>query len=175
MWYYIIEGVINIKKFICFLSLLLMLCSCTNKEEIIIQQGTLPKEQEEIIIEIKGAVKIPGLYTSYKGVLLFEIINQAGGTLNNADMSRINLVQIFNNNSSIEIPFSSTNTIQNNIVNINTAPINELMQLKGIGKSKAEKIIAYRTNHTFTSIEEIMNVSGIGEDIFTGIKNNITV
>ena len=100
MWYYIIEGVINIKKFICFLSLLLMLCSCTNKEEIIIQQGTLPKEQEEIIIEIKGAVKIPGLYTSYKGVLLFEIINQAGGTLNNADMSRINLVQIFNNNSS---------------------------------------------------------------------------
>lgn len=166
---------VNIKKFICFFSLLLILCSCTNKEEIVIQQGTLQKEQEEIIIEIKGAVKIPGLYTSYKGVLLFEIINQAGGTLINADMSRINLVQIFNNNSSIEIPFMTSNTIHNNIVNINTASINELMLLKGIGKSKAEKIIAYRANHAFTSIEEIMNVSGIGEDIFTGIKNNITV
>ena len=56
-----------------------MLCSCTNKEEIIIQQEHVNVEQEEIIIEIKGAVKIPGLYTSYKGVLLFEIINQAGG------------------------------------------------------------------------------------------------
>ena len=174
-WYYLIEEVFYIKKIICFLSLLLMLCSCTNKEEIIIQQEHVSVEQEEIIIEIKGAVKIPGLYTSYKGVLLFEIINQAGGTLNNADMSRINLVQIYNNNASIEIPFTTSNTTQKNIVNINTATINELMTLKGIGKTKAEKIIVYRNTHSFTSIEEIMNVSGIGEDIFTGIKDNITV
>lgn len=164
-----------IKKIICFLCLLLILCGCTSEEEIVIQQGALNVEQEEIIIEIKGAVKIPGLYTTYKGVLLFEIINQAGGTLNNADMSRINLVQTINNNASIEIPFSTSNTTKNNIININTASINELMMLKGIGKSKAEKIIAYRNTHNFISIEEIMNVSGIGEDIFTEIKDYITV
>ena len=164
-----------IKKIICFLCLLLILCSCTSEEEIIIQQGTLNVEQEEIIIEIKGAVKIPGLYTTYRGVLLFEIINQAGGTLNNADMSRVNLVQTINNNSSIEIPFTTNNSIKNNTINLNTASIDELMMLKGIGKAKAEKIIADRNNHPFVSIEEIMNVSGIGEDIFTGIKDNIIV
>lgn len=164
-----------IKKIICFLCLLLILCSCTSEEEIIIQQGTLDVEQEEIIIEIKGAVKIPGLYTTYRGVLLFEIINQAGGTLNNADMSKVNLVQTINNNASIEIPFTTNNSIKNNTINLNTASIDELMMLKGIGKAKAEKIIAYRNNHPFVSIEEIMNVSGIGEDIFTGIKDNIIV
>jgi competence protein ComEA len=90
-------------------------------------------------------------------------------------MSRVNVVQTINNNSSIEIPFTTNNSIKNNTINLNTASIDELMMLKGIGKAKAEKIIAYRNNHPFVSIEEIMNVSGIGEDIFTGIKDNIIV
>lgn len=166
---------VDIKRIILFICLLILLCSCSNYEEIIINQDPVIEVEEEIIIEIKGAVRIPGLYTTYKGVLLYEIIQQAGGALSNADMSNINLVKSFNTNSSIEIPYLSGNSTQQTLVNINTASLSELMTLKGIGSSKANKIIEYREKQNFTSIEEIMNVSGIGEEIFLGIKDNITV
>lgn len=62
------------------------------------------------------------------------------------------------------------------LININTATIDELMTLKGIGESKAEDIIAYREqNGGFKSIEEIMNISGIGENLYAKIKENITI
>lgn len=62
------------------------------------------------------------------------------------------------------------------LININTADANTLATLDGIGVSKAQKIIDYRSsNGNFTSISEIMNVSGIGEKTYEKIKNNITV
>lgn len=65
---------------------------------------------------------------------------------------------------------------QNNTININTADKEELTTLKGIGEKKAEKIIEYRNqNNGFKSIEEIMEVSGIGEKTFETIKNKICV
>ena len=60
-------------------------------------------------------------------------------------------------------------------ININEAGINELQELNGIGKSKAEAIIEYRNKTKFKSIDEIMNVDGIGESLFASIKENITV
>ena len=61
-------------------------------------------------------------------------------------------------------------------VNINTANKEQLMQLSGIGESRAEGIITYRTAHgNFSSIEEIKNVSGIGDAIFSRMKDKITV
>ena len=68
-----------------------------------------------------------------------------------------------------------TNSIQGKI-SINTASLEELMTLKGIGEAKAKKIIDYRnTNGYFEKIEDILNVSGIGESIFNKIKDNIEV
>ena len=62
------------------------------------------------------------------------------------------------------------------IVNINTATVSELTNLSGVGESKAQSIIAYRTEHgSFKTIEEITNVNGIGESIYEKIKANITV
>lgn len=81
-----------------------------------------------------------------------------------------------NNSSNNTSTTSKNDTTLNAVVNINTATIEELMTLKGIGKSKAEKIIEYRnTNGGFGSIEDLKNVSGIGEAIYAKIKDNITV
>ena len=64
----------------------------------------------------------------------------------------------------------------NGKININTATSEELQSLSGIGESKAKAIIEYRnTNGPFNSIEEIINVSGISENLFAKIKENITV
>ena len=60
------------------------------------------------------------------------------------------------------------------VININTASLEELTTLKGIGEKKAQKIIEYRTKTPFTSKEQIMEVSGIGESIYNKIKDNIT-
>ena len=74
---------------------------------------------------------------------------------------------------------NSTNNNTNNgskIVNINTASIQELTTLNGIGESKAKAIVSYRDkNGKFKAIKDIMNVSGISETLFSKIKNNITV
>ena len=166
---------IYIKKYL-FLILLILLCSCSNNSEFIFDTYEEELVVEEIIVELKGAVKIPGLYSTYKGVLLFELINQAGGLLNSADLSNINLVQSINNNTSIEIPYVSNNSETIKKININTASLSELMTLKGIGESKAKSIIEYRTsNGLFKSIEDIKNISGIGEALYNKIKDNIIV
>lgn len=66
-------------------------------------------------------------------------------------------------------------TISNGKININEASISELESLNGIGKSKAEAIVEYRKKSRFKSIDEIMNVEGIGESLFASIKESITV
>lgn len=62
-----------------------------------------------------------------------------------------------------------------NIININTATKEELMTLTGIGESKADAIISYREKQPFTKIEDIKNVSGIGDSVYEEIKNHITI
>ena len=61
------------------------------------------------------------------------------------------------------------------MININTASINELMTLTGIGESKAEAIIDYRNEKKFNTIEDLKNISGIGDSLFDKIKAHITV
>ena len=60
-------------------------------------------------------------------------------------------------------------------VNINTATLKELSHLKGIGKTKAMAIIAYRKKHPFTKVEDILKVKGIGKKTFEKIKGEISV
>lgn len=70
---------------------------------------------------------------------------------------------------------NTTTQTKDTKVNINTATIDELMTLSGIGESKAKSIIKYREETPFKTIEELKNVQGIGDNLFAQIKENITV
>lgn len=95
--------------------------------------------------------------------------------LDNKDVITNDLKQ----NTSNNLNNKSSDKIENNVnslVNINTATVEELTALSGVGKSKAEKIIEYRNEFgNFKTIEDIKNVKGIGDTIYAKIKENITV
>lgn len=99
----------------------------------------------------------------------------------NADVERLNLAKVLTDEEKIVVPKKvileeAEEERENDIININTADVEKLSTLTGIGKSTAEKIIKYREeNGYFNSIEDIMNVSGIGENKFNSIKDNITI
>ena len=117
----------------------------------------------------------------------------SGGELEDADLSRINLSSVLKDEQKITIPYKvneddlakpttyisqtpSNVSSTSSIININYANEIELQKLNGIGTSMAKKIIAYREETGyFNSIEDIKNVSGIGEAKFNKIKDNITV
>ena len=98
-----------------------------------------------------------------------------------ADLERLNLAKVLTDEEKIVVPKKvileeTKEEGENSIININTADVEKLSTLTGIGKSTAEKIIKYREeNGYFNSIEDIMKVSGIGEELFSKIKDNITV
>ena len=158
----------------------------TNNKEV-----TIPVKDKSIVVEIKGEVKKPDVYTLNENAIIKELIEAAGGLTENADLSNINrakklqnheLVYIANKNditkegknTNSESNTSNSQGISNNIVNINTATIEELKTLNGIGDSKAKSIIEYREqNGGFKSKEDIKNVTGIGEKMFERIKEQI--
>ncbi|MDO5555963.1 MAG: helix-hairpin-helix domain-containing protein [Clostridia bacterium] len=167
--------------------------SIQEKEEQIIE--------EEIIVHITGEVENEGIIKINKNSRIADAIERAGGTTEYADLSKINLAYVIKDGQKIYIPNINDKETQetqetmeqyiteeagDNIViedkkieekvNINTASQTELETLSGIGPSTALKIINYRQeNGEFKTIEDIKNVSGIGEAKFENIKNNICI
>ena len=131
----------------------------------------------DIIVEIKGEVKHPGIYTLPKDTRIQDLISLAGGLTVDADSSSLNLASKLSDGMVVVVPRKSTTSEQkNDKININSATISELSSLPGIGSSLAQRIIDYRTtNGFFTSTEEIKNVSGIGDALYNKIKDYITV
>ena len=145
---------------------------------------TTTTEKVKVIVEIKGAVKYPGVYIfDHSPVLVYEVIDMAGGLTSIANTDDINLAMALEPNQSITISSnSSTKSYVSNIgdtkakININTANKDTLKTIPGIGDTKANNIIAYRKkNGFFKSIDDIKNVDGIGDAIFESIKEYITV
>ena len=121
-----------------------------------------------------------GIFEVEDGTRVYQIIEMAGGTTEDADISRINLAKIVVDEEKINVPakvvLEESEESNSKIVNINSASVEKLSSLNGIGKSTAEKIVKYREeNGYFNTIEDIMNVSGIGESKFNSIKDNIEV
>lgn len=181
------------------------------KEEV---TEEIPKE-EKIKVDIKGAVKNPGVYEINSNGRVADAIAISGGLTNDADTSILNLsknltdemvIIIYTKEEVAEMLKGSTsikyiekecicpkiendacidnvienkpdtNTSNEQKVSLNSATIDELMQLPGIGEVKAKAIIAYREeNGGFKSIEELLEVNGIGESTFNKIKDQLSL
>ena len=148
--------------------------------------GTISDQKAEIAyVDICGEVKLPGVYKVDTETRVFQVIELAGGLTDSADYTGLNRAEKVFDGQKIIVPRigdASISVQQGGIsqddgkVNINTADSSQLQTIPGIGPSKASRIIDYReTVGKFNSIEEIMNVSGIGEATFQSIKDYITV
>lgn len=144
-------------------------------------------EKQKTLVHICGAVKNPGVYEMNEEDRIYHAVEKAGGFTQDADADYLNQAQKLTDGMQIYIPTEDEalervkngempGTASGNLVNINTATMEELCTLSGIGEGKAQKIIAYRTEvGSYRSIEEIMNVEGIKQGLFDKIKDSITV
>ncbi|MEC1733828.1 helix-hairpin-helix domain-containing protein [Bacillus mojavensis] len=153
------------------------------------QEVTKDKAEKNIVIDIKGAVKHPGVYEMHAGDRVSQAIEKAGGIGEKADETQVNLAELLQDGTVVYIPSEGeeepqqaaggavqSSTGKEALVNINTATLEDLQNISGVGPSKAEAIIAYREeNGRFQEIEDITKVSGIGEKSFEKIKSSITV
>ena len=173
-------------------------------EDILIEEKETSKEEsneeneEEIIVHITGAVKIPGIIKLKQGSRIEDAVEKAGGLTEDADISNVNFAYVLEDGVKITIPSNSEleekevitsesgeNIIEDTIstsnetkgkTNINKANEEELLNLPGIGTELASRIVTYRQqNGKFSSIEEIKNVSGIGDSKYEKIKDLISI
>jgi len=161
-----------------------------------VENTNIKVEDIYIKVDIKGAIKNPGVYEMKKGSRVTDLIKLAGGGTSVADLDATNLSSKLNDEDCIVISTkgeinkmqitqsitnnSSTSTSNSNegnaIININTASKEELMTLTGIGEVKADVIIEYRkTNGGFKSVQELTKVGGIGEKTLSKFIDKIDI
>lgn len=195
----------NIRKYIYIITIIIFIIFCimviirkrelrdnninykVNKEDIIVNNDKINDEEEYIYVDIKGEVINPNVYKIEKGLRVIDVINLAGGLTEESDTSNINLSKIVTDEMVIVIKSKNNEEVyidsdvdindnnNNQLIDINTCTIVELLTLPGIGESKANNIIEYRKKNKFNTINDIMNVSGISESLFNKIKEYIKV
>lgn len=142
-------------------------------------------------VYISGEINNPGVYEIREEQRLEDLIKEAGGLTNEADDRNLNLAQRLEDQMKIYIQnINEENLLENtdrnqealpvsntdsSLVNINTANKDELMSLPNIGDKRADSIIEYRKSQKFEKIEDIKNVTGIGEKYYEALKDLITV
>ena len=131
-----------------------------------------------------GSVVTPGVYELPAGSRVYEAVALAGGMTDEAAQTAVNQAELLADGQMIEIPTKEEQQAQadaekarsDGLVNINTAGLEELQTLPGIGESKARSIIAYREkNGTFKATEDIKNVDGIGDGIYAKLEGCMKV
>lgn len=221
---YIIMGALLILFLIIFSGMFMVHASSSDTTVSIedTNQSEIKDEKEEIseiVVDVKGAVNMPGVYHMQSNSYVYQAIEAAGGLLDTADTSVLNLSKHLSDSMVViiytkeEVALSKTanekvkyvevnipcvcpdnmndacieknnsddnaNNSKNDddkLININEATLEELLKLDGIGASKASAIIEYRIQMgSFKKIDDILNVSGIGDALFEKIKNKITI
>ena len=163
------------------------------EELAVIETTTLAEKTEVgttqeavIFVDIKGAVKNPGVYQMKAGDRVKDALDAAGGLTDEADSQKVNLAQRVEDQMVIVVPkvgeevteipagVTSKEAAKDGKVNINTATVEELKTLKGVGEKKAEAIIEYRKkNGSFKTKEDLMKVRGIGKKLFESFQERI--
>ncbi len=155
-----------------------------------------------VTVDISGAVRHQGVYTLKNGARIDELIKAAGGLKANAQLRNINRAVMLKDQDKVHVPYkgekddevasagmqsssttssagteaSSSSADNNEKINLNTASAADLQKLDGIGEKKAEQIIAYREQKgQFKKIEDLMQVSGIGEKTFAALKDKLAL
>lgn len=155
---------------------LLIKTTATNEEEVI-ENYMLP---EVIIIELTGEVVYPGIYSFYEPVNLDVVIGYAGGLTSSADSSKINYYESIKQSKTIKV-LGKKNDENNNdtllqLIDLNDVSFSELISFDFITETRAANIIIYRTqNGRFNSVEELINVKGIGSVTFESIAKYFKV
>lgn len=202
------------KKIILFLIIvlfLLLIIPIFKEEKVEAISKKKVTNNNTLYVDIKGAVKRPGVYELSSNSRIIDVIKKAGDLKKDADTSIINLskkvkdemyIIIYTKdqikeykekyNSSSEIVekveeqiicpdtdndgcINKENDSVSGKVNINTASVKDLTTLPGIGENKAKKIVEYRNKNKFEKIEDIKNVTGIGDNLYDKIKDSIEV
>lgn len=159
------------------------------EEQAAQEEPAAEQEQAEpatVYVHVAGAVNEPGLYAMDDGARLQDAIEAAGGFADDAQQESVNLARAVADGEQIVVtrkseaaeaaPAVSSGGAATGKVNINTADAAALTTLDGVGDATAAKIIAYReANGPFKRIEDIKEVSGIGDKKFEGMKDSITV
>ncbi|WP_322152551.1 ComEA family DNA-binding protein [Paratractidigestivibacter sp.] len=159
-------------------------------------EGAAKREEvkAQIVVHVDGAVAAPGVFTLVEGARVNDAVLAAGGMTEGADTSTINLAAPLEDGAKVHVPTteelgsapstatsdssgtSSSTAASNGLVNINTATSADLQTLSGVGEATAQAIIDDRdANGPFSSPEDLMRVSGIGEKKFAKIKGHICV
>lgn len=147
-----------------------------------------------IYVHVLGAVVHPGLYTLPEGARVIDAVGAAGGLTKDAEQSGVNLARPIQDGEQLVVPKvgevvapigssaggagagGASGEALGGKVNLNTADQEQLETLPRVGPATAAKIIAWRTeNGRFTSVEDLMNVDGIGQKTFDGLKSSVTV
>ena len=155
---------------------------------VLAEKTEVSTTQETVIfVDIKGAVKNPGVYQMKVGDRVKDALEAAGGLTDEADSQKVNLAQRVEDQMVIVVPkvgeegaavvpagATSKEASKEGKVNINTATVEELKTLKGVGEKKAEAIIEYRKkNGSFQTKEDLMKVRGIGKKLFESFQERI--
>ena len=148
-----------------------------------------PVEQDLITVDVKGAVKAPGIYDLPVGSRVNDAVQKAGGLTEQADSKSLNLAQKVSDEALVYVPTKGeevasqqagsgapSSTSKDKKVNLNKASLEELKQVKGLGGKRAQDIIDHReANGKFKSVDELKKVSGIGAKTIEKLKDYVTV
>ncbi|RDW21741.1 helix-hairpin-helix domain-containing protein [Oceanobacillus chungangensis] len=155
----------------------------SQQDENLLEPGLAASDNSVAFVDIKGAVLKPGVYEIEIDSRVNDAILKAGGFTADADQTGVNLAQKIQDEMVLVIPRigeqpSSTNSTSSDLLKIrlNYATQEEIESLTGIGPSKAQAIIAHRDEHGFfQTVEDLLEVSGIGEKTLDNLKDSIQV
>ena len=161
----------------------------SSEKEVKKEEKDESPEQDLITVDVKGAVKSPGIYDLPVGSRVHDAVQKAGGLKEEADSKSLNLAQKVSDEALVYVPTkgeeaaskqaasgTTPSTSKEKKVNLNKASLEELKQVKGLGGKRAQDIIDHReANGQFKSVDELKKVSGIGAKTIEKLKDYVTV